>query len=67
MKTTVIVADTQAGKPVVIEILECAGSTTCLGARRALVPAQPIQRQSIHLKSDEYTIVPQKETGTQPH
>jgi hypothetical protein len=65
MNTLLSAAEEQATEPAIIEILESVDSTTRQHSRLALIPARRIPRQSIHLKSDEYTIVTQKESGAQ--
>jgi len=65
MNTLLIAANEQATEPSIIEIIESVDSTTRQRSRLALIPARRIPRQSIHLKADEYTIVPQKESGVQ--
>ncbi len=65
MNTRLIAADAQATEPAIIETIEAVDSTTRQRARLALMPAKRIARQSLHLKPDEFTIVPQKESGAQ--
>ena len=65
MTTLLIVAEEQATEPAIIEIIEPVDRTTRQRSRLTLIPARRIPRQSIHLKPDEYTIVPQKESGAQ--
>ena len=60
MNTPLIVAAVQASEPAVIEIIEAVDSTTPHRSRRALIRASPLHRQSLHLKPDEYTIAPLK-------
>ena len=63
MNKPVIETDEPTKEPIVVEIIESVDSPTQPRSRLALIPAGRILGQSIHLKSDEYTIVPQKESG----
>ena len=63
MNKPVIETDKRAKEPLIVEIIESVDSPTQPRSRLALIPAGRISTQSIHLKSDEYTIVSQKESG----
>jgi hypothetical protein len=63
MNKPVIADREQATEPAIIEIIESVDNTAGQRSRLALIPVGRIARQTIHLKSDEFTIAPQKEVG----
>ena len=66
MNKPVIAAHEQATEPAIIEIIESVDNTTGQRSRLALIPVGRIARQTVHLKSDEFTIAPLKEVGELP-
>jgi hypothetical protein len=66
MNKPVIAAHEQATEPASIEIIESVDNTTGQRSHLALIPIGRIARQTIHLKSDEFTIAPQKEVEKLP-
>jgi hypothetical protein len=66
MKKTVIADHEPASEPAIIEIIESVDNTTGPRSRLTLNPARRIARQTVHLKSDEFTIAPLKEVGELP-